>query len=180
MPVRIAGIGTRDLPPEEVLVCEKVGQFCAEQGIRVSSGNATGADQAFGRGVNSVDPTMLDVALPWPSYNREAIVVGNVIRSEPPVEYFEMAAANHQAWDRCSDGAKLLHTRNVMILMPEPDEKVDLVLALPNTTKGWGGGTGFGMKLASHVLDIEVLNIRYWDDENLFRLCERLRGMVNA
>ena len=175
--MRIAGIGTRDLPPDEVEVCEKLGRFCAENGIRVSSGNAKCTDQAFGRGVNSVDPTLLDVALPWPSYNKEALVPGNVIRTDHVHWYRDLAAKHHPKWEHLSEGVRSLHTRNVTILMPEENEPVSLVLALPNTTKSWGGGTGFGMKLASQELGIEVLNIRNWSPPLLAELCERLREM---
>lgn len=175
--MRIAGIGTRDLPPEEVEVCEKIGKFCAEAGIRVSSGNAYGADQAFGRGVNSVDPTLLDIALPWASYNQEALVDGNVVRSDWPELYFQIAAKHHPRWDKLSGGGRALHTRNVGILMPLMNDQVALVIALPNTTKPWGGGTGMGIKVASHEFHIPVENIRYWQPSNLHRLCEQIREM---
>ncbi len=176
MMTRVAGIGSRSLPPEEIAVCEKIGAFLAANGIRVSSGNADGADQAFGRGCNSVDPTVLDLALPWPGFNKEAIVEGNVIRDTHPPENFTLASQHHPKWGRLPDSVKSLMARNVTIIQPEL-VAVDMVIALPNTTTEWGGGTGFGMKLASTVFHIEVLNIRYWSEEQLAVLCDRILEM---
>jgi hypothetical protein len=162
---RIAGIGSRDLNDEQLNIVEKLGEWIVRCGHELHSGGAQGADQAFARGGNRVDPTRVFVHLPWLSYERNAIKLGNhvdILASMNFTEqqtYEEYAQAHHPAWDRLTNGGKLLHARNGRILFPNgyPGQSVDLVTAWPSTKLG-GGGTGQGIRMA-HAARIPVINL---------------------
>lgn len=140
---RVACVGRRDLSERTAELLHRIGQQLAAQGRTIVSGNATGSDQAYAAGANAVKPTLVELWLPWPGFERTAIVIGNVVRICEQARCFEIAAAHHPAWDRLSQGARRLFARNVGIV-----EGADIVLALPNHQKPGGGGTGHAMRLA--------------------------------
>lgn len=189
--VRIACIGSRELAGEWLNVCEKLGAWIVRVGHELHSGNAQGADQAFARGGNKVDPTKVHLHLPWLSYERDAIVLGNhvdVLASMDDKEqqtYKNYAKAHHPAWFRLSNGGMLLHARNGRILFPNgyPGKPVDLVLAWPSRKLG-GGGTGHGMRVAqAEGIPLVNLNELRIDTEpgapqpDLHALCEQIKEM---
>ncbi len=155
--MKIAGIGSRDLDEEQRDICFRLGRVIAERGGEVHSGNAEGADQAFANGANSVDPKWVHLHLPWPNFNREAIVRGNVIHLPHPQSHYDVTAAKyHPNWQYLKQGAKKLHTRNVSIIVhPAPK---DMVLAYPSLKLG-GGGTGQGMRIAEGM-GVPLWNLR--------------------
>lgn len=53
---KIACIGSRQIGKYQFL-CYQVGQKVVRSGYFLATGNATGADQAFAAGANSIDPT---------------------------------------------------------------------------------------------------------------------------
>ncbi len=170
--MRIAGIGSRGLDEGQLDVCYRLGIFIATCGGEIHSGNADGADQAFARGGNTVDPTLVHLHLPWPNFNREAIVRGNHIHlPQEQSGYAETAAKYHPTWKYLTQGARKLHTRNVSIVC-WPTMK-DMVLAFPSNKKG-GGGTGQGMRVAKGF-DVPVIDLNGMDTAQLYELCERIR-----
>lgn len=138
----IACIGSRKIEPQEAEFMFRIGAWLAKQGYDVYSGNAEGSDQAFGRGVNSVDPTRLFLCLPWHSYERDKIVPGNRVVPKQDIWWTE-AAKYHPVWDKLPQGPRLLHARNVGIVKGRRQ-----VIARPNPLKVGGGGTGMGLRLA--------------------------------
>jgi len=152
---RIACIGTRELGDATVLL-EAIGAYLVRAGYTVSTGNAIGSDQAFARGGNSVDPKRVELWLPWASYERAAVVKGNIVHTGPTVDDVELAKKLHPAWGRCSAGARTLHARNCQIV-----RGCTLVIALPR--RDCPGGTGQGMRIAEH-LGIPVHNLRIGAD----------------
>ncbi len=172
--MRIVGIGSRGLQPIDLNTCFRLGQFIAKCGGVLDSGNADGADQAFAEGANSVDPALVHLHLPWPNFNREAIVRGNVIHlPQEQSRFAEEAAKYHPAWRRLSQGAQKLHIRNVDIVC-WPRLK-DMVLAFPSQKRG-GGGTGQGMRVAEGY-DIPVIDLNGMDEAQLYTLCEFIRNI---
>jgi len=174
--VNIACIGSTQLNPKQIQVCETIGRSIVNYGDKVSTGNAKGADQAYARGGNSVDPWFVRLCLPWRSYEREAIVHGNVVEDLQQLEsahYAELEAeakAHHGAWHKLSQGGQKLQIRNGLIL-----DGCGLVIAWPNVNKSWGGGTGQGMKVAKSR-GIEVVDLsKNHSQEFLYELCERIR-----
>lgn len=178
--MRVACIGSRSLSAKFLDFCFTFGQFIARLEGEVHTGNAEGADQAFARGANTVDPRLVHLHLPWPNYNAGAVVPRNVVHlPQEQSNYTEIAAEYHPTWRYLKQGVKKLHTRNVSIIC-WPQLK-DLVLAFP----GGGvnkGGTGQGIRIATgyevRVVDFSdfVVNdgipIR-----NLHDTCELIRNI---
>jgi hypothetical protein len=156
----VACIGSRILDIEEQKLCFRIGQFLS-QGYIIKTGNAKGADQAYARGVNSIDPSKVRLYLPWKDYNIGNVVEGNVIAClKPKIKWYSVVKDLHLTYDTLSYGAKTLHARNVGIV-----EDVDFVVAFPNKTNG--GGTVMGIRIALKN-NITVYNLRenkdleYW------------------
>lgn len=173
--MKVACIGSRELSTTQLQVCEVIGRFIANLGGEVHSGNADGADGAFARGANSVDPNLVHLHLPWPNFNREAIRKGNHVHLPLAQSHFEATAAKyHPRWDNLSQGAKKLHTRNVSIVV-HPSIK-DLVLAWPSNRVG-GGGTGQGMRIAEGK-GVDLVDLKDFGPKELHDLCERIRALA--
>lgn len=180
--MRIAGIGSRELAPEQLEICRTLGAWAVQQGHELFSGNAEGADYAFATGGNSVDPTRVNLMLPWRSYNERQLHPDNRVASVEDLYenerkyYTALAQEHHPAWPRLSRGARLLHMRNGLILCP-PTRKgsfpVDLCLAWPSQKPG-GGGTGQGMRIAQ-ALGIRLVDLSLTTRGELHALCEELR-----
>lgn len=150
--MRIAGIGSRETPPDALHALTYAGAALASQGHRGSSGGARGADQAFEAGFRSVNPSLLR------SYT--------VADATP--EAHELAARYHPAWDRCSDYAKMLHARNGPIVLSETlCNPVDAILCW---TPGGRvtGGTGQALRIAADV-GIPVFNLAVEPLDNLWQ-----------
>jgi hypothetical protein len=160
-------------------ICEKLGEWLATNGWEVHSGNAVGADQAFARGANRVNPALVHLHLPWHNFERHAIHDENLVHNldeltEDRSQYFELVAQKHHpAWNRLSQGAKKLMSRNSSIMLPPPDFlPVDLCLAFPGRQKL--GGTGQGMRIAQ-TEGVRLVDLRDLNHDDLFGLCEEIK-----
>ncbi len=142
-----AGIGSRETPSAMLAKMEQLGRSLAEQGLVLRTGNCQGADQAFAQGANAVAPQTVELYLPWPGYEAQAITVGNKVYT-PSRQAYAIAAKHHPAWQLCSQAAQALHARNVQIILgPELAQPVEFVLCW--TPKGKAvGGTAMGIRLA--------------------------------
>jgi len=141
--MRVACIGSREIPTETALLMQQIGEMLAQKGHSVASGNAMGSDEAYARGANQVDPKRVLLYLPWASYNKELIVQGNEIHLEEAKEWEPLAEKHHPAWMWLSQGARRMMIRNVGIVMQS-----DRVIAYLNHNKTGGGGTGHGWRVA--------------------------------
>lgn len=151
--MRVACIGTRDATRLELQLCRAIGSYLVRKGHTISTGNALGCDQAYAYGANTWRPKQVELWLPWPSYEKDAIREGNIVHAERiPQWAFEMAERMHPAWDRCSQAVRKLHARNCQIV-----RGCGLVIALPGKFRL--GGTGQGMRVAKH-LGIPVRDLR--------------------
>lgn len=151
----VAGIGSRETPADILLIMEKVGVYVASKGYTLRSGNATGADQAFARGVNRVDPSRLELHLPWNTYNKEAIVPGNIIIEQIDPSYMEIARKYHPNWAALKQGGRSMMARNIGIVTG-----VVQVICWMDPQKH--GGTGQGVRYAA-ANKIPVINLFYPD-----------------
>ena len=143
---RIACIGSRQTPPDILTCRERVGAQIVGAGHIIVTGNASGADQAWARGGNSVDPTRVELCLPWQGFEHQAIVQGNVVRvftDGADQQYRALAAAVHPRWTSLSTGSKKLHSRNVMIV-------IDTARVFYYLWKRSSSGTRFGVDVAIH------------------------------
>jgi hypothetical protein len=147
-----AGIGSRETPAN---ILEAMRYFAAEAahlGWTLRSGGADGADSAFEFGAG----TQKEIWVPWYNYNgrRSTHVCTRAA--------IELAEQFHPAWDRCSQGARKLHGRNMHILLGENFKSpVDFVLCW---TKDGGptGGTGQAIRAAGKHT-IPVYNLFHTD-----------------
>jgi hypothetical protein len=110
-----AGIGSRKTPPHIQNIMTHIGSYLFSEGWTLRSGAADGADAAFERGVDNIDPSMnprKEIYLPWAGFNHSTSQLhpGNIPFTDQEKAF---TASMHPAWDRCSASARLLHTRNV-------------------------------------------------------------------
>ena len=115
----VAIIGTRNPDHRQ----ERKARFLAyhlshHYGCRIKTGGAYGIDQAAMLGAR-ID--MLDICLPWASYNKEIIpkgarlIIADRFRT---AEWFESVENYHPAPDKLTNGARSLHARNFGIIQP--------------------------------------------------------------
>lgn len=178
----ITGIGSRETPPSDLRLLTAIGKKAEENGMRGRSGGAGGADLAFEKGFS--DPKNIDVILPWKSFLPKGMTAADVTaylgRERPkygpgaPVmlegpyitKAREMAAEYHPAWDRCSDGAKSLHSRNMpQVLGMKLDSPTDVVIGWTVDGKATGG-TGQAIRVAQD-LGIPVANLKNADERKV-------------
>ena len=112
------GIGSRETPQPILDLMEALGEALCRHNWVLRSGGAKGADSAFERGALKARPKYgaanrpIEIWLPWegfehrPEGNGWDYVLGHTADAE-------IAERFHPAWDRCSQGARKLHTRNV-------------------------------------------------------------------
>ena len=142
-----AGIGSRQTPSHILRQMEVIATILALQGFVLRSGNCQGADQAFQRGANAVNPKLVELFLHWPGYEGESIAKGNVVYT-PCRKAYDIAAKYQRAWVICSQGAKAMHARNVQIILGvELDQPVWQVICWTPRGKAVGG-TAMGIFLA--------------------------------
>lgn len=141
----IACVGSRETPFVVLKWIEETGAALARAGYTIRSGNAPGADQAWARGANSVDPTKVELCLPWEGFEARAIVSGNIVRRIRSTDhkYYDAVKETHPAFGHLSAAALNLHARNAMI-----GDGAYLMLGSLNPSKPGGGGTGGAFRIA--------------------------------
>lgn len=153
----IACIGSRETPPEAIQWMESTGAALVRAGFGIISGNAPGADQAWARGGNSVDPEMVTLCLPWATFEGHAVHPKNVVQL---IDYAARRCESivkmvHPRTESLSPGSFRLHGRNVMIVEPST-----LVVGYLNPQKRGGGGTGTAFKIAK-LFKIPTMNVAH-------------------
>jgi hypothetical protein len=103
---RYTGVGSREAPPEVLLITTALARALAEAGYVVRSGGAPGMDTAFEDGAREAGSDM-EIFLAWKGFNGNTSPLYGV-----SPEAMTMAATVHPAWDRLSDAARKLHARN--------------------------------------------------------------------
>ena len=119
---RIACIGSRTVPPPILAWIEGAGAELVRAGHTIVSGNAAGADQAWARGGNSVDPRKVELCLPWADFEEHAVHPHNVVRvlDDVPVEdrqkYLDVIRT-HNSGQHPNPAVVKLFARNAMIII---------------------------------------------------------------
>jgi hypothetical protein len=130
------------------------------------SGNAEGSDQAWSRGVNSVDPSRLQLVLPVPGYRRDSHHAANdvlALQDAPAAERFaareltrEHYVSGHRtgaaAFDRLADYRKHYLDRDALKVLGPSDyrgrrQQATAALFHLDPAKKDGGGTGHTARL---------------------------------
>lgn len=176
MTLNIACIGARSLPQESLLYCEEIGEKLVSSGFAIHTGNAQGADQAFARGGNKVDPSKVTLHLPWFNYNKQSLILGNKVFNYPfeDLDFYEsLASSCHPVWNKLSSPVKKLHTRNASIICPSK-KPVDICIAWPSKTLG-KGGTGLGMRIAEKK-NVDLYDLNETPPEQILQWLNDLKG----
>jgi len=151
-----AGIGTRNLGPNEFALIGEIATYLYELGYVMYSGNAAGSDHAFASGCRGYGVNFL----PSKSFNSflRTPALGIAQISD---EAYESVNKFHPAPNRLSTFAHKLMARNyqqVRGLWELPP--VDLVICCANEVDGEvQGGTGQAIRIAKHF-GIPHINIR--------------------
>ena len=164
------GIGSRATPAEILKVMFQLGDALAQQGWILRSGAAPGADTAFESGARTSlfqqkGVTRPEIYLPWEGF--EGRPKGQVYRTEPQAEAYEIAAEFHPGWKYLKQGARKLHARNVHQILGfnvnEPELSSFVVCWTPD---GKGkGGTGQALRIAEAYGVEEIYDL--YHKENL-------------
>lgn len=146
------GIGSRQTPKEILDLMVEIGRKMSDLGYIGRSGGAEGADSAFQEGAQLSGKSLFDVYLPWgKSGHDKNIIMLNPQKFQNYQQAVELASQVHPAWDRCSDAAKKLHSRNVYQILGNDlrtPSKVCILYAEPRGTYSVKGGTNTALQLA--------------------------------
>lgn len=163
-----AGVGSRETPPHIQQIMHHVACYLFNQGWTLRSGAASGADQAFERGVDDMAKMLTgdaeprkEIFLPWAGYENSTSPL-NPKQMPFSTEEMQFTAELHPAWHKCSPSAKLLHQRNTRIMLGCGQLHGELVKPVKFvvcwTQDGLvKGGTGQALRLAQ-ALEIPVVN----------------------
>jgi hypothetical protein len=142
------GVGSRDIPPWAYFELKAIAKRLSLDGYVVRSGGADGADTAFYQG----GYPNTEIYLPWDGFNN--MTAGhehvNAKSLDNHTEACKIAASFHPAWDKLSNGAKLLHARNAYQVLGFNLDDPSLVLICYAPPKGMGvkGGTSTAFEIA--------------------------------
>ena len=170
------GVGSRETPDEELRLMRAAARKLNTEGWTLRSGAAPGADVAFQQGavdrfleegfVETKHPPI--VYLPWESFESKT-------QQNLPAQYVDAGrhslwqkARNivsdvHPAWDKCSGGAKALHTRNVFQVLGDDLDTPSsfcILWAEPSGESCVKGGTNTAYQLCLRY-NIPVFNLYF-------------------
>lgn len=179
------GSGSRETPPQIQSIMQDMAYYLVYQGWTLRSGKADGADMSFLKGVvrsvinknykGDIDK-LSETYIPWVGFNKVNDIYDqwDIIPSDIG-RCSEIAKQIHPAWDKCSRGAKLLHSRNVCQILGDTLDKPSkfvLYYAQEDSKGDVKGGTATAVNLARDY-DIPTINMLHnnWKDK-LKRLLE--------
>lgn len=156
-----SGVGSRETPQHIQNTMRTVAAELGARGWLLRSGHAEGADIAFEMGAKDHPK---EIYLPWQGFNGGRAGAGGIDGTIDPatLSSYKQAVAYaeyfHPAWEKCSQGARALHTRNVyQILGQNLDTPVECVVCWTKDGKA-SGGTGQALRLAEY-LEIPIFNL---------------------
>lgn len=158
------GIGSRQTPENVCSVFTNIGQQLSKKGFILRSGGADGADRAFEIGVDKHNKKRKEIYLPWKGFNGNNSQLYDVDENA-----MKIAKHFHPAWNKLSQGAKKLHSRNVyQVLGKDLKSPSDFVVCFTPET----GGTQQALRIAKYY-SIPIFNFFYEEDVEDF--CELLK-----
>lgn len=175
-------IGARATPEGILKLMTDVAYTLCLKGYTGRSGAAVGADTCLEEGYERYSnefgsaPELIEIYLPWQGFNNRFSDATKSCYVLNNTEATAIAEEIHPAWDRCSRGARALHTRNVHQILGinlDSPSKFVICWAEPRGTNGdVKGGTGTAVRLGmSH--GCTIFNLYYPDVQ------ERMRNFVN-
>lgn len=167
--MNIGCVGSRGLTPDQILLCEQIGEYLGSHGHLVVSGGALGADQAFVRGAHRGGGKIL-VCLPWATYERAQVPPGaaTLVGSSP--EEIALGRHCHPDWLRMRDSVRKLMARNATIV-----DHSGLIVAFPrlDTEGRWTGGTAHTLACAK-ARGVRIVDLT--NAQDLARVLARISG----
>ncbi len=161
-----AGIGSREIPSEQLAIMRFLALNLIQKDYTLRSGGAPGADQEFEWGAarsglpkNQIEE-QVEIYLPWKSFEEKNRSFITPYRTEPQKEAYPIAEEFHPAWNRLSFGAKALHARNAHQIYGYDVTKpifADFVICWTEGGK-LKGGTAQALRIAQHH-DIKIYNL---------------------
>lgn len=155
-------IGSRKTPDHIYNLMVRVARKFKTKGWIVRSGGADGADTAAEEACQNEN---MNIYLPWEGFNGQSSSDrGYIDVSKHKLRHRaeEIVSETHPAWDRCSRGAKSLHTRNVYQILGndlQTPSKFVLCWAEPSGKLGYvKGGTATAVELALDN-NVKVFNL---------------------
>lgn len=145
------GIGSRTTPPTICRIMTNLAKELASCDMILRSGNAGGADTAFYLGHSSVEGADYEIYLPWPNFGdikNEKFIPLDQISTTKVDEAIEIVKNVHPAWDKLSQGAKKLHTRNVFQVLGQDLKTPSLILYCWTEDGKIQGGTATAIRIA--------------------------------
>lgn len=139
-----AGIGSRETPEKIIQLMKQMAKHLALSGITLRSGGASGADQAFEVGCDSVNGPK-EIYLPWKRFENSTSNL--IVHDQRAFDYVDQF---HPGSQHLTQGARKLQARNShQILGWELNSPSDFIICY--TPKGKrSGGTGQALRMAEH------------------------------
>lgn len=183
-------IGSRNTPEDIMNLMVKFATKACEFNYIGRSGGADGSDSCLEEGVykylssceESCPEHYMEIYLPWKDFNGRDSLCGGYYTlpwMDNHREATKIASEVHPAWDRCKQGARNLHSRNIYQLQGQDlntPSRFVICWAEPKykdrRTEECKGGTGTAVKLGIDN-GVEIINL-YWEDSR-----KRVEDWVN-
>lgn len=172
-----AGIGSRKTPSAILHMMSNFATHLERRGWTMRSGGANGADSAFEAGIQ-ISNQNKEIYLPWGKFNGNSSPL-----TKPSEQAMIIAEQFHPAWDKCSDGAKLLHARNVHQMLGRYLATPSLFVICWTPDGNISGGTGQALRMANSfnipVFNMGTPNFSFDIIDQITQL-ESLNGLSNS
>ena len=149
-----AGIGARETPESILALMRGIAAMLAERGYTLRSGGARGADTAF----EYATPVLvkMEIYLPWNGFEGKA----DTMRATPAqlATARSIAEKYHPNWIACTEGAKKMHTRNVMQMLGLRCKDPSSFVVCWTRDGKFTGGTGQALRIAEGY-NIPIYNL---------------------
>ena len=152
----IAGIGSRETPPDILALMTQIGAWAKKNQFLIYSGHADGADWAFEQGAQD----FCGVFLPWNTFNKHLVSQATKYVLPPDEESIAITRKFHPAFDKLSEAALKMMCRNAhQVLGIYLNNPVDVVICWTKDGKATGG-TGQALRIAEYY-KIPIVNLYY-------------------
>lgn len=161
------GVGSKSTPLEYQEVEVEIARRLAILGWTLRSGAADGSDAAFEEGSN-LENGISEIYLPWSGFNKHTSS-----RSHVSSKALFLASKIHPAWDKCSQGVRKLHGRNMYQVLGSDLSTPSSVTVCWTKNGAEIGGTRSAIVL-SRMCSIPIINLGNFKirDINIDRVIE--------
>lgn len=172
--------GKREVRPEDRDLLVKLGQLLAENlpGCRFRSGNAPGADELFTSGVNKIDPSRVELVLPYNGHRKSSANISYSIAldeinlaAEPETLYHSKKILGESLVNEYGKGSKsrvaakaaylIRDTMKVTGSVTAGLKKSDFAIFYDDLKDPGKGGTGHTMKVCDQA-GVPKINQKVW------------------